>query len=778
MQRTMERVIDGFARWPARWPVLSSALLYTALAAVSGRLVLTRPATNIVHDIGDPLLTAALLHWNAWTLPFTHAWWQFPIFAPTPDALAFSEHLLGLSVVATPIEWLVRDPLVVANVMMLLTYPLCGLTMFLLVRRLTGSALAAFLAGLAYAFSPYRAAQQAHIQMLASFWAPLSLLGLHAYLESGRRAWLALFGAAWLLQALANLYSLYFLSALVALWVLWFVIVPRRWVPLRDITIATLVASIPLAPTLGMYLTVHARHGFARSPVEAQVFSADLLSLLCAAPETTFWNWLRVGCRPEGVLFPGLVLLVLAGIAVAALRRDAASRPASPRALRLTRGFVGLVAAVAAAGALSVVLFGPWRVDVAGLRLSASDVDKPVVILAVAGVVALALSRTALDALRRQSVAGFYVGAAIIMWLLALGPTVMFQGVPRAVPGLFRLLFLLPGGGGVRAPARFWIMATLCLAIVAGLTASHLLARRRPRAALLLAALLAIGRLSDGWSTIPVAPVPKALPDEAMLRGHTVMVLPIGDQQDFGAQYRAVVGGFRSVNGYSGYEPKFYDGVRQGVRFEVDDLFAIYRAADDLFVVVNLDQPRLMSLVERQPGAMVVAEGNGARQYRLPRRTGPAQSYSLTAAVRIARATASCPMPEAAIDGNITTLWVCSPQSGKEWFIADLGTVSDRVSAIRYTMGEWYRQFPRVLVVETSLDGQMWEPAWNRDVIAATIEGALLDPRAAPTTVPFAPRPARYVRLRQTGQDHDVAWTMPELEILAGGETINSRNSY
>jgi hypothetical protein len=774
MQRTMERVIDGLARWP----VVSSALAYAALAVVSGRLVLAHPAATIAHDIGDPLLTAAILHWNAWTVPFTHAWWQFPIFAPTPDALAFSEPLLGLSVVAAPIAWVVRDPLVVANVVMLLTYPLCGVAMFLLVRRLTGSALAACLAGLAYAFSPYRAAQQAHIQMLAAFWAPLALLGLHAYLDSGRRAWLALFGAAWLLQALANLYSLYFLSALVALWALWFVILPGRWMQLRHITIATLVAAIPLAPMLGTYLTVHARHGFARSPVEAQAFSADLLSVLCAPIESAFWSWLRVGCRPEAVLFPGLALLVLVGIAVAAMRRDAASRPAGPRAVRLVRGVVGLVAAVGAAGALSVVLFGPWRLNLAGLRISASDVDRPVVILAVAGVVALALSRTALDAVHRQSVVGFYLCAAIVMWLFALGPTVMFRGVPRAVPGLFQLLFLLPGGGGVRAPARFWIMATLCLAIVAGFAASQLLARRRRRAALPLAALLAIGLVFDGWSTITAAPVPKALPDEAILRGHTVMVLPIGNLQDFGPQYRAVVGGFRSVNGYSGYEPKYYEGVRQGVRFEVNDVFEPYRAVDDLFVVVNLDQPRLMSLVERQTGAVVVAEGNGARQYRLPRRPAPAHAYAITAAVRIARATASCPSPEAALDGTPATRWVCGPQSGKEWFVADLGTVSDGVSAIRYTMGESYREFPRVLAVETSLDGQVWQPAWDGHVIAAMIAGALLDPRAAPTTVPFAPRPARYVRLRQTGQDNDVVWAMPELEILTGGETINSRNSY
>jgi len=638
MQRTDERV----TAWLARWPVLASALAYAVIAAVSGRLVLAHPASTVFHDAGDPLLTAALLHWNAWTLPFTHAWWQFPIFAPTPDALAFSEHLLGLSVVASPIEWVVRQPLVAANLVTLLTYPLCGVAVFLVVRRLTGSPAAAFLAGLAFAFSPYRAGQQAHLQMLATFWAPLALLGLHGYVDSGRRVWLVLFGVAWLLQALANLYSLYFLSALVALWVLWFVIMPGRWTQLRHITIATLLAAIPLAPTLSTFLTVHARHGFVRSPVEAQVFSADLLSLLCAPGESTVWSWLRVACRPEATLFPGLALLVLVGIGVAGLRHDAAARPASPRAVRLLRAIVGMAAAVGAAGALSVVAFGPWRIDTGGLRLSASDTDKPLMILAVAGFAAIAVSRTVLDAVRRRSVAGFYLCAAIVMWTLALGPTVMLNGVPRAVPGPFRLLFLLPGGGGVRAPGRFWLMSTLCLSIVAGLAASQLLARRRHGAAAGLTAVLAIGLLSDGWSTIPAAPAPTAFPDEAALRGQTVLRLPVGNLQDFGPQYRAVVGGWRSVNGYSGYEPRYYEAIRQGARFEVDGLFEPFRARGDLLVVVDTDQSRLLSLVERQPGAVCTADAKGTRQYRLPRQPMSAPADRNAASLRIATATASC----------------------------------------------------------------------------------------------------------------------------------------
>jgi hypothetical protein len=137
------------------------------------------------------------------------------------------------------------------------------------------------------------------------------------------------------------------------------------------------------------------------------------------------------------------------------------------------------------------------------------------------------------------------------------------------------------------------------------------------------------------------------------------------------------------------------------------------------------------------------------------------------ATVKIVAVTATCPSAADAIDGNLTTGWACGPQKGGESFVADLGTVVDRVSAIRYTMGASYREFPRALSVETSIDSRTWEPAREGDVIAATIEGALQDPLTAPATIAFPPRRARYVRLTQTGKD-DLNWVLPELEVLAG----------
>ena len=144
-----------------------SLLVYTIITAIIGRDVLAHLGSTIANDAGDPLLTAAILKWNATHLPLTDAWYQFPIFYPTRDTLTFSEHLLGLSVIASPIYWLTGDIVITYNLVLLLTFPLCGIAMYALIVRLTGSAAGAFIAGLAFAFAPYRISQLPHIQMLA-----------------------------------------------------------------------------------------------------------------------------------------------------------------------------------------------------------------------------------------------------------------------------------------------------------------------------------------------------------------------------------------------------------------------------------------------------------------------------------------------------------------------------------------------------------------------------------------------------------------------------------
>lgn len=241
---------------------------------------------------------------------------------PLPGSMALSEHLLGLSLVATPLQLAGVSPIAAYNICLLLTYALSGFFAFLLGRRLTGSTFAGICAGLAYGFSPYRASQLAHIQVLSSQWMPLALLGLHAYLTTGARRWLVVFGAAWVVQALSNGYYLLFFPVLILGWLAWFV--DWRKAPGRGIAILStwVAASLALLPVLLKYREVHERLGLTRKVAEIREFSAVPASFFHAAPLMRFW---REGPAEnyEQYLFTGVtvVLLALAGLALLCVRR-------------------------------------------------------------------------------------------------------------------------------------------------------------------------------------------------------------------------------------------------------------------------------------------------------------------------------------------------------------------------------------------------------------------------------------------------------------------------
>ena len=142
---------------------------------------------------------------------------------------------------------------------------------------------------------------------------PLALLGLHAYLETGARRWLVVFGLAWLLQALSNGYFLLFFPVLIGAWLLWFVDwrrAPRRGL---EIVAAWTIASLPLLPVLLKYHQVHEQMGLSRSVMAIRVFSASIASFFHAAPMLRFWREGPAHTH-EQYLFTGLMVVVLAAI--------------------------------------------------------------------------------------------------------------------------------------------------------------------------------------------------------------------------------------------------------------------------------------------------------------------------------------------------------------------------------------------------------------------------------------------------------------------------------
>ena len=190
-------------------------------------LILTYPlifnlTTSVPNDIGDPLLNTWILAWDS------HAMLTDPlnlfnanIFYPLPNTLAYSEHLFSTALLALPLQLITGEPLVAYNLSLLLTFPVAALGMYLLALHWTHQRGAAFIAGLIFAFAPYRFAAVAHLQLLTFQWLPFILLFLDKILNqpaSQRPPTRYLFGLTifLVLQILASWYLALYTALIVA----------------------------------------------------------------------------------------------------------------------------------------------------------------------------------------------------------------------------------------------------------------------------------------------------------------------------------------------------------------------------------------------------------------------------------------------------------------------------------------------------------------------------------------------------------------------------------
>ena len=293
-------------------------LIYAVLA-----VVMTWPlAAGLTHDVpgdfGDPLFTSWVLAWDASHLG--HGWWNANIFAPHPLALAYSEHFLPQALQVLPIYALTKNPILCYNLLFLSTFALAGLGMFLLGRELTGSAAAGLVAGLAFAFAPYRIANIPHLQVLSSAWMPFVLFGLHRHFATGRLRPLAGAAAAWLVQNLSCGYYLLFFTPVVFMYIAWELARHRRWSDRRALMQTGIAIAIVFAATVPFLLPyVELRRlGFSpRSLAETRRFSADVYAYLTADPNLRLWGSVaQAWPKSEGLLFPGLTIVVLAAIGI------------------------------------------------------------------------------------------------------------------------------------------------------------------------------------------------------------------------------------------------------------------------------------------------------------------------------------------------------------------------------------------------------------------------------------------------------------------------------
>jgi hypothetical protein len=623
----------------------------------------THLSTRVVLDLGDPVLNTWILWWSAQTLPFTPAWWSPPILVPLRGALALSEHLAGLSVFATPIQLLGGGPLLAYNTSILLSYALSGWFAYLLVFRLTGSRMAGICGGVAYATAPYRAGQLSHVQVLTSQWMPAVLLGMHEYLATGRRRWLGLFAAAWLLQALSNGYYLLFLPVLIALWLAWFVDWRRALGRGFALTATWFAASFPLVPVLLEYRHVHSTLGLTRTPGEVARFSATLGSFLHAPPMLALWPTASAASQ-EDYLFPGVTAIVVTMLGLVTLTKRR----------------------------------GPSN--------DASTIEPD-----------------------RCRALEFYAIATLVMWACAFGPG---PAPADATAWLrpYRWLTMLPGYEGLRVPARFVMLGSLCLSISAGLALARIesVGRRwfRGGIGLLFAGVVLAGLAVDGaMRPVPLAtPPPRAiLPPPA---DAPVLELPADDARaNVAAMYRAIDHGRPIVNGYTGYTPPHYAILSLALRRGDSSPLRYLARGRPLVIIVN-DQfdagGDFKSMVEALPSIERVGM------------TGAGTVFKLPAQPREAPTMAGTRLPAQLLD------------AGGQRLEIDLGK-AQVVRGVSFNLRWHYPELGERLLIEQSDDGQAWRQAWLGWTGALAVAAAIEDPLVVPVQVPLPDIRARYLRI-------------------------------
>jgi hypothetical protein len=578
----------------SRRGTFAAAAVYLALTLVMTWPLARSITRELPADLADPLLNVWIIAWDAdhllraatGHLGALADYWNANIYYPQPLALAYSEHLTAQALMTLPVHAVAHNPILDYNLAFLSTFFLSALGMFLFVRAATGSPRAAFLAGLAFGFAPYRFSTLPHIQVLSSMWMPFTLLGFHRFLESRRAAPLAGGAAAWLAQNLSCGYYLLFFSPALALYLALEIVRRRLWSDRRvwlGLVAAAAVVAGATAPFMLPYWRLRNLGFSPRSLAETIRYSADVLAYGTA--DINMWLWgslVRAYPRPEGSLFPGFVVVLLALVAVVHRRRSELDRETPSKSPWFVRVLVALLC-VSGLATLSILLGWPLRARLGGLEIRLTSLDRGLGIVAVL-IAALAVSsvkiRTAIGRWRAAPVSTFVI-VTVLAFALSLGPQIVAHGRLVEETNLYAFFYnYVPGFDGLRVPARAGMVVVCGLAALAGFGVAL---RRRQEPGRIAVALVAAALVAEGWAA-PIGlnenstdykqpglvALPATLPAEAELPpiyrlvaqlppASALVELPFGEVAfETRYMYYSTFHWRRLVNGYSGGAPAEY----------------------------------------------------------------------------------------------------------------------------------------------------------------------------------------------------------------------------
>jgi hypothetical protein len=304
---------------------MQKSTILAAAAFLALTVLLTFPQAGQFASVpyqSDPYFSIWRLGWIAYALRRTpEAMFDANIFHPEPLTLAYSDAMLLPGVILAPLFWSGLNPVIIYNVALFAALALSGLAAFTLARLLTGEFTASFVAGMIYAFAPYRFTHYAHLELQLVFWIPLLLVAIHRSLPRPAAWDGALIGAIVGVQLLSSIYAGIFAVMFCAIFIPCLMAItnvrPSRAfiTPLILAGAVTLLLALPYAlPYLAARSTVGTR-----SIEDVRVYSASPVHYAAAPRMNRLYGGSAITeplLSDEINLFPGVgaIALALAGI--------------------------------------------------------------------------------------------------------------------------------------------------------------------------------------------------------------------------------------------------------------------------------------------------------------------------------------------------------------------------------------------------------------------------------------------------------------------------------
>jgi hypothetical protein len=319
----------------------SSVFLLYLVGAVAFTYPLVENLPRAVTDHVDPLLDAWTLAWEAHQLPRDPAHlFDANRFYPERGALAFHDPMLALGLALSPFLWVLDEPVLVVNLGMLLLIALSGYGAYRLGADVSGSSWAGAVAGSIFAFNSYRLDHLAHLQLQSMGFIPLLYLCLRRYLSQGSMRYAIGVGLfLWLTAASSAYYGIF-------TWILLAVAIPcevfrtASWKHSRRLLglgLALALSGLAYLPIALPFMRLQSDFGLERPLV--------LLNRASARPSDYLRSHSHLHAAlgfppasPERTLFPGVLALGLAGLAL--------TRPNRSHLLYVLVGLVALWASL------------------------------------------------------------------------------------------------------------------------------------------------------------------------------------------------------------------------------------------------------------------------------------------------------------------------------------------------------------------------------------------------------------------------------------------------